>query len=1051
MSGGRTWGTVIGAVVGYFIPVIGIAAGAAIGGAIGGMLEPSQKVETGRLDDLRVSVSQYGVGIPETWGNDVPPAQWVWTTDIIQQSTTESQGKGGGPEVTTFRQYVHGYLVLGTSPIGGATVQIRKAWIDGKLNYDASTGLSVGQALATEESPFTQLQVFDGNDSQMPHSVMEFYEGVGNVPAYRGLIGVFIYGLECPGGRIPQLSFEVLTNPSVDTEVSILSQFEAPSPNFVSVNTSEGAAFFDTTRIGGDNASPIYTIGPDYAVVTNIGVSSYSNPLNNQTYIPVSGSQANPQAMSWRRDDLRLQYYTEYLLQMDPGRRQLYDGADIGNVQSASYDEIGEIWAVQYTSNAQVIVLPVGAFSPIISSATCVAHSIYNNRLTLAYRPSASLEVRIRQFSVEGIVFTQTADFTFFTPLVSTGILLYENEHGLYARVQDIDGDIYKIEGTEKRYLGSSEFASDAERTFYSNDSYGIIGPDLGTDPGDAIYRMVRYAALTPQEFDIADVIESQAAKVEVDAVDVSTIDDTAWGYTFNKNPASARNNIVPLMTYAGIIQVEEDGLIRFTRRADKTSVATIPFVELGSSESGSESTEPFAMTMTEEVDCPRAVTIQYRNPTFDYQTSTETAKRIVTDSDHVESIALDIAMFPDKAATIAHRMLYEKWLARQTRTMTLMRKYAYLSPGDVVTVEYPQDSFSNWMLAKVNDTGAVIECECAPADAELISQNVPGTNGYTPQQLAPLAPPTRLTIVDSAILQDADNNAGVYAAMAGLSSGWRGAELFAGDDASSLQSRGTVSTPAVQGFCETTLANYQFGNVDEFNILVVNVSPGQLSSITRDELLNGTSNVAAVGAAGRWEIIKFQRAEDLGGSRYELSGLLRGLQGTEWAALTHVSGDTFVLMSDGGVLRPNFDAGTIGQTKSYKAVSLGRRMDSAQLIQSTNTGEGLETLAPTTPRKTFSSNDIILSFGRRSRLSNQWWLGNVQLGEESDRFEVDIYSNSSYTTVVRTLTGTSSNVTYTSAQQVADFGSNQTGTLYYDVYQISGTVGRGHVLRVAN
>jgi len=55
--------------------------------------------------------------------------------------------------------------------------------------------------------------------------------------------------------------------------------------------------------------------------------------------------------------------------------------------------------------------------------------------------------------------------------------------------------------------------------------------------------------------------------------------------------------------------------------------------------------------------------------------------------------------------------------------------------------------------------------------------------------------------------------------------------------------------------------------------------------------------------------------------------------------------------------------------------------------------------------------------------------------------------SSGTYTTLKRTFFSLTSETTpYTSAEQVADFGSNQS-TLYVKVYQISATVGRGYPL----
>ena len=63
-------------------------------------------------------------------------------------------------------------------------------------------------------------------------------------------------------------------------------------------------------------------------------------------------------------------------------------------------------------------------------------------------------------------------------------------------------------------------------------------------------------------------------------------------------------------------------------------------------------------------------------------------------------------------------------------------------------------------------------------------------------------------------------------------------------------------------------------------------------------------------------------------------------------------------------------------------------------------------------------------------------------LGETSESYSIDIMSGA---TVKRTLTSSTPAVTYTAAQQTADFGAAQT-TLTVNIYQVSGAVGRGLV-----
>lgn len=1065
MSDGRTWGTVIGGIIGYFVPVIGWAAGAAIGGAVGGLLEPTKKVEQGRIDDLKVSVSQYGAGIPETWGNNVPPATWVWATDVIEIGQTQGGGKGGGgTEVTQYRQFIHGYLVLGRTPPVGSTIQIRKAWVDGKLTYDASSGLSVAQALASEENPFAQISLHPGWEDQIPHPIMEFYEGIGNTPAYRGVVGVFVFGLECPGGRIPQLSFEIAIN-AVDTTEVIYGDTVASSASKFSysrapINGDPVICFEESGRaVSGWSVQQkvvnTWALGPDY--FTKLRTMEPHDKAYN--FVALRGS-ADIDAICFRNVTAsNYQDQNSNIVLTADGDMRVFQ------LQALAFGQTTSCWSKknnriafcgddnQSSTIAELFDWGSAQRLGIDTNIQPSSIQVSDDYVWVVYDDSGTTKVQARDlddFSVidEANVPSGITTYTAKSFGVEGGDLM------CFAR-SSVQASLWRISfsggGISFTRLALAGVSAPASGSLYAIGVSGLTVVGVHT-PSSQNYQtyVVRFGTIVPTEAPIDEVIESQCERVGLSGkIDVSTIDDTVWGYTFNKSPASARNNIAPLLTYAGVAQVEEDGIIRFFHRGDKTPVENISYDELGCTEDGQEPGDPFPLTRTQEAECPRSVTVQYVNPFFDYQTSTETARRIVADSELDETVTLDVAMTPDKAATIAHRTLYERWIARDTRSFKVSRKFAALSPGDVVTIEYPRGTTGNYMLAKVNDTGALIEAECVPADAELLTQSIPGTNGYTGQQIAPLAPPTLLTVVDSRILRDADNNAGLYAALAGFGPGWSGAELWAGDDANALIDRGGVSTEAIQGVCETTLGNYTLGNVDEHNLLTVNVGYGALSTITRDALLNGAANVAVVGAPGRWEVIKFQRADDLGSGRYILSGLLRGLQGSEFAIAQHAPGDRFVLMSDGGVLRPNFDPGTIGQDMAFKAVSVGRRFDSASVQTNENTGEGLRPSSPTTLRKSFSTNDIVLTWGRRTRLSQQWWLGNVPLGEESERYEIDIFSDNTYTTLKRTLTSTSATVTYTSAQQVADFGSNQT-TVYVRIYQMSGAVGRGHELQQA-
>jgi hypothetical protein len=88
---------------------------------------------------------------------------------------------------------------------------------------------------------------------------------------------------------------------------------------------------------------------------------------------------------------------------------------------------------------------------------------------------------------------------------------------------------------------------------------------------------------------------------------------------------------------------------------------------------------------------------------------------------------------------------------------------------------------------------------------------------------------------------------------------------------------------------------------------------------------------------------------------------------------------------------------------------------------------------------------DLVIAWTRRSRslAADSWTAAEAPLAEESDAYEVEILGGA---TVVRTLATSTTSVTYTAAQQLADLlGLLGPGdTLPIRIFQLSALVGRG-------
>jgi hypothetical protein len=160
------------------------------------LFAPSFSREGPRLDDLRLQTSTFGASIPKIYGTVRTECNVIWGTNYVEHVTTEKQGGGkggGGGEVTTtsYSYSVSFAVGLCQGPISG----IGRAWADGKL-------------IDLAKHDYT---LYYGTETQTPDPYIEGIEGVGMVPAYRGLAYIVFknFFVTDYGNRIPNLSFEV--------------------------------------------------------------------------------------------------------------------------------------------------------------------------------------------------------------------------------------------------------------------------------------------------------------------------------------------------------------------------------------------------------------------------------------------------------------------------------------------------------------------------------------------------------------------------------------------------------------------------------------------------------------------------------------------------------------------------------------------------------------------------------------------------------------------------------------------------------------------------
>ncbi len=138
--------------------------------------------------------------IPNLYGTMRLAGNIIWSTPIKETRTTTSahsgggKGAGGGGTKTTTTTYSY-TVSLAIALCTGEISEIIRVWADAKL-LDRSMGT---------------YRLYKGDETQLPDPLMEAVEGVGKIPAYRGLAYLVIedFPLADYGNRIPNFTFEV--------------------------------------------------------------------------------------------------------------------------------------------------------------------------------------------------------------------------------------------------------------------------------------------------------------------------------------------------------------------------------------------------------------------------------------------------------------------------------------------------------------------------------------------------------------------------------------------------------------------------------------------------------------------------------------------------------------------------------------------------------------------------------------------------------------------------------------------------------------------------
>jgi hypothetical protein len=1077
MSGssiGTIAGGLIGGILGFFVPVIGTAIGfslgATLGGAIGGFIDAPKKPEIvgPRLTDLTIQTSTYGAFIPRVYGKIAVFGNIFWIqnnqiTEVAKKVSQGGKGIGGGGATTKTYSY-YGTFALGLCE--GPIIEILRIWIGNQLFYDAT---SINADIIKQSNINAQyFKLYTGTENQLPDPIIQASLGAANVPAYRGLAYLVFYSLPLKdyGNSLQstQIKVEIVKEGTLSNH--LISDFDIPENSTWGSSAAKCAGNqMDSSGLSNfvvvQNSFPLWLQVSGGAIVqqTKLIASIYpatfaAQPLTTSLDTLQYAFTSINDYFAWGKngtiDTLLIAGSTPLVFAEKQG--VIFITWDLGATRFLAKLDNGLIVA-------QVSIYP---------DNPCVA--VWGNLAVTAYAALSGNPITIKIYEeISGSLslydsYSIILDLSDYTKITGINNSCYVHDDKLFIVTNAVAGigQFVKIIVIDL-FLKSLIIVHDIDESF-SNITisefpnvrvvdntvwYGqrIVGvPSVGF-----VHNGWQIDRITPSDIPLSEIIEDECLQsnfLTVSDVDVTELTDIVRGYRVSEL-AAIRGGIDPLRTAWPFDAIQSGYQIYFKRRGS-ASIATIDLSLLDARPAGSQNGVIISQSREMDAALPRKVLVKYFDVTREYDVNEQYMERINTDAVNELELNLPIVLNADEAAQKAETLLYLYWLERNDLLFKLPPIYANLEPGDVITINGDNADYEARLTAIDYTADNRLECKAKYNRSIIYTTFTQGEEGQSTGVTLSLTGPSNYELLDIPMLQSVYDKPGFPVAMSGYLDGWPGGVIYRSKDngQSWLDMQGFESPGSTIGYANTSLPIHGGTVLDKTNRLTIILSSGTLSSITEQQMFQG-QNWFVYGLNGKWEIIAAQNCVLQGDGTYILSDFLRGQMGTEWATGLHAINDRIILLNSDELEFLTMDSSDITVEYLYRGITLGKDIDSDSDRAFSYDAVNLECLSPVhlSGNRHPTTNNWTITWVRRTRFAGWRDFIDAELGEDTESYDIEIYSNSSFTTLKRTLTSTTQSVAYTSAQQVTDFGSNQS-TLHLKIYQNSAIVGRGYTLQ---
>lgn len=696
------------AIGGFFGGGIGASIGWTIGSFIGAMLfpTPGPVIEGPRLSDLKVVTSAFGEPIADNWGTMRIAGHLVDSQNIKEHRVEQEVGgkgmSGGGTQVTYFYTVDAQFLIC-RAPVDG----IRRIWADTKLIRNVSEDATLEELFASESKvKGGKFKFYLGAEDQLPNLVMEALHGVGEVPAYRGVVTAVTdnFKLANFANRIPNFQFEVFDDGQ--SQFGLL----ATSPPLVAVGELRASwthvddngeivvLYRDTDQISDFYHDDGYWV-ERVTLAGRVREEKLLDPEeSNPFFQPVGGHADRPMyfGTGYRGAFVSTVYIFDYV-------NSLVYHLEV----PAGMDALTATLIVVEDDDAYVIATITPVPTPRL------LHFTLGNAFVKETTVVSTWNVK----DLDGVG-TQYL----YALILDGNYLIKKIDKGSFAVVDTLDTGLASIANVHNISVASDDeiyFVSwtgpATPQKFWRVDNFSTITQIGEASPTDMnpslqhefIYKnglffwgAAGYVATNPttiyvyggglavQGIPLSIVVSEicQMVGLKTSQIDVAELVDIVDGYARGR-PMTPRDLISQLQMRFFFDTVESDGKLKFRKRG-RSPVLTIPKSELGAHEVGSDVPQSVITTQVQERELPARLEVNYLQRDKDYEQGNQYDERLITQSRNIVSVPLALSMSDNAAKQTAVVLLTESWLTRNQREISLTRKYIELEPTDVVTLQ---------------------------------------------------------------------------------------------------------------------------------------------------------------------------------------------------------------------------------------------------------------------------------------------------------------------------------------------------------------------------